>query len=181
MRDILTTRIIKFPYDKGPIMMRGGIITRDQMTNVESGMIRVDDVTFARARRMLNYANLTVCKEETSVDVRSGDENMLNFAYTDEPFTHHEDVVESINISEIEIPEEVIVEDTTDCDKEIDSDSEMPEEIEMPKDEEEIVDDHDEMINSEESHEAYESNSNIHRQATRIPQPNNHHNKKHRH
>lgn len=79
----LNSRDVKFNENKSLALLRGGIITRRDLANIENNEVIVKDASFAIARRIYSYTDIDVLKENTWNHVNSGDENALIAAFDD--------------------------------------------------------------------------------------------------
>lgn len=71
---------IRFPREKTNILLRGGILMRDEIAGSEP-TITMKNVAFGKARRILNYSYMEVFHNDVWVMVKSFEEDLLKALY----------------------------------------------------------------------------------------------------
>ena len=197
MYNALTTRDIEFSSNKSMILLRGGIVNRNQIINVSEDKIVVNDLTFAIAKRILKYSNVNVIHNGNRIFVKSGDEDALLFTYTDEAFKdervecenndvadNNEEIVE--NIKHIDLSDHVEINDSIDI--EISSNNDISEENYNYSDDE-VLDEDNSYVAEDDNYDQFDNNETDTEENTEVVSDNvivrshnsNRKNKKHHH
>lgn len=122
MNGILTTKDIRFPDKKINVLLRGGIVSRDQIKNVKDSILEMTDVPFGIAKRINAVTAIDINNHDNWETILCGDEDHLKQVYTHTPIVIEEEHVEKrvfsdhVNIEPVqtieEQPEEVVEEAT---------------------------------------------------------------------
>ena len=122
MNGILTTKDIRFPDKKINVLLRGGIVSRDQIKNVKDSILEMTDVSFGIAKRINAVTAIDINNHDNWETILCGDEDHLKQVYTHTPIVIEEEHVEKrvfsdhVNIEPVQTVEEQpneVVEDAT--------------------------------------------------------------------
>ena len=123
---------IRFPDTKANILLRGGMISRENLMNIKDSMITMSDVHFGIAKRINDVTSLEVKHMDEWRSVMCGDTTTLQSIYaltpsiedaekyehkifTDKVEIHSAQKIESVDeesVEDTESHEDVVVEDT---------------------------------------------------------------------